>query len=96
MQDECDKILDLHAAEAKQVETDAHQPWCARKYEWLNRGSIPLHTSIINIMNYIVVLRNTDGSKELIWFDNMPEAAEFGASRKNAVQVIETTCNKAY
>jgi hypothetical protein len=26
MFDECDKILDLHAAEAKQVETDAHQP----------------------------------------------------------------------
>lgn len=47
-------------------------------------------------MNYIVVLRNTDGSKELVWFDNMAEAAQFGADRKNAVQVIETTCNKAY
>ena len=66
------------------------------KHDWIRAGSIPLHASMINIMNYIVILRNTDGSKELVWFDNMAEAAQFGADRKNAVQVIETTCNKAY
>jgi hypothetical protein len=46
--------------------------------------------------NYIVILRNANGSKELIWFDNMAEAAEFGASNKQTLQVIPTTSNKAY
>lgn len=47
-------------------------------------------------MNYIVILRNADGSKELVWFDNMADAAQFGADNKHAIQVIETPCNKAY
>ena len=47
-------------------------------------------------MNYIVLLRTPHGFMQLVWFDNMADAAQFGADNKHAVQVIETTCNKAY
>lgn len=48
------------------------------------------------INNYVVILRNTDSSKEVVWFDNYEEAKAFSASVNNALQIIPTPNSKVY